>query len=221
MDKDSPLKLLTYHKTKKMKATKKILAVIMIAILSVGVAEAKLRFGIKAGLNVNDIHLNDPMKTFESDNGTGWTAGIMTQYISMIGLGFDASVMYTRMNADVYFEGGTENLDADNHNFIEIPINLKYRIGLPVVGNIISPYIFTGPSFAFKLGKDTIDEFKTKTCQVAWNLGLGIELFRHLQVGASYGFGINNVVSKVPVGINAEDYKAKNNYWTITAAYLF
>ena len=200
---------------------KKIMVVVVIAAMGVGVSDAKLRFGLKAGVNVNSLHLTDPQKTFESDNGTGWTAGVMTQYISMIGLGFDASVMYTRMNADVYYEGGTENLDADNHNFIEIPINLKYRIGLPIVGNIISPYIFTGPSFAFKLDKNTIEDFKTKTCQVAWNLGLGIDLFKHLQIGASYGIGINNIVSHVPVGINAEDFKTKNNYWTITAAYLF
>lgn len=204
-----------------MKTLKKIFLAILITIIGISSAEAKLRFGIKAGLNVNDIHLNDPKKIFESDNGTGWTAGIMTQYISVIGLGFDASVMYTRLNADVFYEGNTTDLSADNHNFIEIPINLKYRIGLPVVGNIISPYIFTGPAFAFKLDKNTIDEFKTKTCQVAWNVGLGIELFKHLQVGASYGFGINDIVSKVPVGINAEDLKTRNNYWTITAAYLF
>jgi hypothetical protein len=57
---------------------------------------------------------------------------------------------------------------------------------------------------------------------VAWNVGLGVELFSHLQVGASYGFGINNVINKYEVlGINAEPIKANNNYWTISAAYLF
>lgn len=202
-----------------MKTLKSIIVVVLIAVMGVGVADAKLRFGLKAGVNVNDLNLKEPKATFASENGTGWTAGIMTQYLSVIGLGFDASVMYTRLNADVFYNN--TDLSTDNHNFIEIPINLKYRIGLPVVGNILAPYIFTGPAFAFKLDKNTVEEFKTKTCQVAWNVGLGLELFKHLQIGASYGFGINDIVSKVNIGVNAEDLKTKNNYWTITAAYLF
>ena len=55
---------------------------------------------------------------------------------------------------------------------------------------------------------------------MAWNVGLGFELVKHLQIGASYGFGINNIVDKVS-DINTVDIKAKNNYWTVSAAYLF
>ena len=63
--------------------------------------------------------------------------------------------------------------------------------------------------------------FKTKTFQTAWNIGVGVELFNHLQVAGSYGFGMNNIMKEV-AGINTtNDFKVKNNYWTITAAYLF
>ena len=105
----------------------------------------------------------------------------------------------------------------------QVPLNIKYKISLPAVGRIIAPYIFTGPDFSFKLDKNTVDAVKTKTCQVAWNVGLGLQLVRHLQIGASYGFGINNIIEKMPenLGINTTDLSLKNNYWTITAAYLF
>lgn len=205
-----------------MKSLKKILVALLLVTLGAGVADAKFRFGVKAGLNLNSLHLKDPGKNFESDNGTGWTAGLMTEFqVPVIGLCFDLSLMYTRMNADLLMEENNLDYIAPNKNFIEIPLNLKYKISLPVVGNIISPYIFTGPAFAFKLDKNTLNDFKTKTCQVAWNVGLGLQLVRHLQIGASYGFGINNIVSKIPVNINAQDVKSRNNYWTITAAYLF
>lgn len=220
-----------------MKTFNKILVVILIAVMGAGVSEAQLRFGIKAGLNVNELHFNKD--TFNGDNKTGWTAGVMTQYlIPGVGFGFDLSVMYTRLNSNLIEFGTTEmsstypNSDMvvleQNKNFIEIPLNLKYRISLPVVGSIISPYIFTGPSFAFKVGKvkETWTNIETKTCQVNWNVGLGLELLKHLQVGASYGFGINNILKDDSIlgsvsGINATNLKAKNNYWTITAAYLF
>ena len=151
---------------------------------------------------------------FSGENNVGYTVGVMADFhIPVIGLGFDASLMYSRMNS---------KSDGDNigKNFIELPINLKYKFSLPVVGSFLAPYLYTGPSFAFKLDKNTLEYVKTKTCQVAWNVGLGIELFKHLQVGASYGFGINNIVEKTML-MNPESTKVKNNYWTISAAYLF
>ena len=197
-----------------MKSLKKLTIALLVAIMTFGVADAQLRFGIKAGLNVNTLHLNQ--KIFDKDNGTGWTAGLMTQYlVPGIGFGFDLSLMYARMNADIASSDGDV---TKNRNFIQIPLNLKYKFGLPIVGSIISPYIFTGPGFSFKLDKNTLDNLKTKTCQVAWNVGLGLELVKHLQIGASYGFGINNIASH---WVDSTDLNVKNNYWTVTAAYLF
>lgn len=211
-----------------MKSYKKILLTLLVAVFGLGMAQAQFRFGVKAGLNLNSIHFSKDLKqNFDNDNNCGFTAGVMTEFqVPLIGLCFDLSAMYTRMNADVEYE--TTDRDADiAKNFIEIPLNLKYKFTLPVVNNIVAPYLFTGPSFAFKLDKikDTVDAFKTKTCQVAWNIGLGVELVKHLQISGSYGFGINNIAKHAGAlggpDLNTKDYKVKNNYWTITAAYLF
>lgn len=184
---------------------KKFLVALLIAVMGIGVADAGLRFGIKAGVNVNHMSLSN--KTFDHNNRAGWTAGVMTECkVPIIGLGVDLSVMYSRLNS-------AEN----NKNFIMIPLNLKYKFGLPVVGKFLAPYIFTGPSFDFKLDKSTIDYMKTKTFQPVWNLGLGLEFVNHLQVGASYGFGLTNIYKYKEPNVG----KLHNNYWTITAAYLF
>lgn len=188
---------------------KKLLVVMLIAVMGVGVADAKLRFGVKAGLNVN--HLSTNVGDVLKNDKAGWTAGVMGEcQLPLVGLGVDLSVMYTRMNSDP---------ELDNKNFIEIPLNLKYKISLPVVGNFLAPYIFTGPSFGFKLDKSTYEDFKTKTFQAVWNVGLGLELVKHLQIGASYGFGMNNILKTVYS--DANPVKLHNNYWTITTAYLF
>lgn len=186
---------------------KKILVTLLIAVMGIGAANAQFKFGVKAGLNVNHLSLSE-LKVDEN-NKAGWTAGVMTEFqVPIIGLCLDLSVMYARLNND-----------ADNKNFIQIPLNVKYKFQLPVVSSFLAPYIFTGPSFDFKLDKNTVNAFKTKTFQAVWNVGLGIELIRHLQIGASYGFGINNIMDKVITDMTGE--KLHNNYWTITAAYLF
>ncbi|MBD5295563.1 MAG: porin family protein [Bacteroides sp.] len=226
-----------------MNTLKKIFAALFVLLMAAGVAEAKpIAFGIKAGLNVNSLKFNKDIAS--SDNSCGWTAGVMADFtVPIIGLGCDVSLMYARMNnsSDVTYntinnpnsgvlgdgtmtDGTLNNNSLYGQNFLEIPINLKYKFTLPVVSNFLKPYLFTGPNFAFRLGKslkDNVQNLKSRTCQVAWNVGLGVELVNHVQIGASYGFGINNVVERITDEVNTADFKAKNNYWTVTAAYLF
>lgn len=208
-----------------MKSMKKTFLALLVAVLSIGVANAEFRFGVKVGLNVNNIKISNAQEL--KDNAAGFTGGVMADFtVPLIGIGADASIMYTRMNSQPSITtspDGASLLTVDqNKNFLEIPINLKYKFKLPVVGSFVAPYIFTGPDFAIKLGKNTVNEIKTKTCQVAWNVGLGVELVNHLQIGASYGFGINNIAKKVAGSyIDVQDLNLKNNYWTVTAAYLF
>lgn len=208
-----------------MKSFKNVLIVFLLAVFGFGTANAEFRFGIKAGLNLNDLDLSKLSENFTKDNSCGYTVGIMTEFqVPLIGLGFDISAMYTRMNSEMNELYGPSSVapqaigTVNNKNFLEIPVNLKYKISLPGVGKIVAPFIFTGPAFAFKLDKDTVESLKTKTCQVAWNVGLGLQLVKHLQIAGSYGFGINNIAKD---WVKATDLDVKNNYWTITAAWLF
>ncbi len=213
-----------------MKSLKRIIIVAIALVATVASANAQFKFGIKAGMNVNKVHFNKEIINDFMSNSTGWTAGVMAEFtVPVIGVAVDASVMYARMNngADNYvfdMEDATEK-NLFSRNFLEIPVNLKYKLTLPVVSKFLKPYIFTGPNFAFRLDKNVIEDMKTKKCEIAWNVGLGLELMNHLQVGASYGFGINNILDASNVlgisHINNEKIKARNNYWTITAAYLF
>lgn len=209
-----------------MKKFQGLLLIAILALCSTFAANAQIRFGIKAGLNVDKMHLsgNQTVKEmFDIDQNCGFTGGVMMEaMIPAVGLGADISAMYTYLNA--------ENKSALNDgkfakNFIEIPVNLKYKLTIPVVASIVKPYVFTGPAFAFKLDKNTIEDFYQKNCQVTWNLGLGVELFKHVQVGACYGWNINGagtyVLDMAGIQVNQTEVKAKNNYWTITAAYLF
>ncbi|MDE6341749.1 MAG: PorT family protein [Muribaculaceae bacterium] len=204
-----------------MKTLKKLLLVAIVAIFTVGHASADFRFGIKAGLNFNKLDYKNVQANLQDPgNRTGWMAGVMAEFtVPIVNIGMDASILYARQNLD-------DNTVYENKDFLDIPVNLKWKIGIPVVKNIVSPIIYTGPDFLFALNKKTLDSFKSKSCEVGWNIGLGVELFKHLQVQAGYTIGLNNIVDTadklgVNTGIQTQDYKVKKNYWSVTAAYLF
>ena len=214
----------------------KKLKVLLLAIAAIAVsalpAAAQFRFGPRVGVAVNSMRLNKDV--FNNDNRAGFTGGLQAEFtIPVVNLAFDLSVMYVHRVSDSNAIGTGANaddnalLEADNfkkRDYIEIPLNFKYKIGLPIVGKIVSPYIFTGPSFAFLASKrDITAAYQNKAFDVAWNFGVGLQLFTHLQVGASYGLGITKTVEKLNVaGITSgTPIEGKNNYWTITAAWLF
>lgn len=209
-----------------MKTLKRIALVLAALLIFAGSADAKIfRFGVKAGANFNKLSFSKNIGNDLTDkaNSTGWEAGLMLETnVPLFGLGFDLSLMYARMNnnAEIY-ENGQQIYDASK-NFLMLPLNIKYKVSLPIVGKYIAPYIFTGPNFVFNLDKNTLSYIKNKTCQVAWNIGLGVELVNHLQVGASYNIGMGKVGrSLLNINTNEPAYTVKNNYWMVTAAYMF
>lgn len=210
-----------------MKAIKSVISVAIVAIavlLSSTPADAQIKFGIKAGANFNSLKFNQDL--FNDDNRAGFNGGVMLEFtMPIIGVGMDASVMYVhRSGKDFtdYDEAGNEISTSTGRDYIDIPLNLKYKLSLPGIGSLVKPFVTTGPSFAFLVSKKNINEFiKNKSCDIAWNFGFGIELFSHVQVAASYGLGLTNTLEYVGVGNNNETIEGKNRYWTVTAAYLF
>ena len=194
-----------------------------VAIIAMSIsAAAQFSIGPRVGINVNSMHFDSDL--FKSENRAGFTGGLQAEFmIPMVGFGFDASVMYVHRvnNATIDTNGTATAPQIKDKDYIEIPVNLKYKIGLPVIGKIITPYVFTGPSFAFLTSRKAINEaWKNKSTSVAWNFGFGVQLLGHLQVGASYGIGMTKAFEKIGA-VEGVDIQGKNRYWTITAAYLF
>lgn len=196
-----------------------MLFVVAVVLMGLSASAGGFRFGVKAGVALNNLHFSkDAINDLkDKDNQAGFTGGVMAEFtIPVVNLGVDASLMYVHRPA---MENENGKMKRD---YIEIPVNFKYKVSLPFVGDLITPYAFTGPSFAFKTGKSEIKDFvKSKKCDIAWNVGLGVELLKHVQVGASYGFGITKAVELMGANNQSAGIDGKNRYWTITAAYLF
>lgn len=201
---------------------KTIFCVALVATLFLAIpANAQFKFGPKVGVNISSLSLGgDPADNFKSNNITSFTGGLMAEFmVPVIGVGIDASVMYTRKGSDLknLVDNSTEKQHTD---YVEIPINLKYKFSLPVVGSVLAPFIYAGPSFAFRVGDNFAEQYKAKSFETAINVGVGVELFNHLQIAGQYGWGLGKTM-EFESDMLKSALNGKSRAWTVTAAYLF
>ena len=195
---------------------KKIFGALMIAVC-IGMAmpaQAQIHFGVKGGLNLSKASFSNVGDNFKKDNFTGFFIGPMAEFnIPIVGLGVDASLLFAQRGIKV--SEGNEDYTV-KQNGIDIPVNLKYTIGL---GSMVGIYFAAGPDFYFDFaGNKTIEGVKTdkKKAEVGINVGAGVKLLNHLQVGANYN---------IPLGDTAKfegiDGSYKTKTWQVSVAYIF
>ena len=192
---------------------KKIFGALMIAVC-IGMAmpaQAQIHFGVKGGLNLSKASFSNVGDNFKKDNFTGFFIGPMAEFnIPIVGLGVDAALLFAQRGIKV--SEGNEDLTI-KQNGIDIPVNLKYTIGL---GSLLGIYVAAGPDFFFDFKKkDYVDR---KKAQVALNLGAGVKLLKHLQVGVTYQLPMGDSFTWKNAG---DAIGAKNKTWQVSAAYLF
>lgn len=201
---------------------KTIFCVALVAALFLAIpANAQFKIGPKVGVNISTLSLGgDLSKNFQSSNISSFTGGVMAEFmVPVIGVGIDASVMYTRKGSDLK-EITTGASEKQHTDYVEIPINLKYKFSLPVVGSFMSPFVYAGPSFGFRVGDNFADQYKKKSFETAINVGIGLEFFSHLQIAGQYGWGLGKAMEFENDVLNSA-LNGKSRAWTVTAAYLF
>lgn len=206
------------YKNMKKKVMTLMLAVLAFVALPVN---AQIKFGIKGGLNISSVHFNSDL--VKADNVTGFQVGPMIEAaLPLLGTGIDAAILYSQKGLETKSPGGIKT--SMKTDYIDIPVNLKWKFGLPIV----KAYLAAGPYVGFRVGGNKFweipgavaDQVKAKNFSMGLNFGAGVELIKHLQVGFNYGLGLTDNFS---VG-NDNDFSegaGKNRGWSVTAAILF
>lgn len=197
---------------------KKILtiAVLFAALMTAVPAKAEVKFGLKGGLNLTSMSLD--ANAISKSNQAGFFIGPTFKFtIPIVGLGFDASALYDQRKAEV-------DDTSIKQQSIQIPINLRYGIGL---GSTASIYFFAGPQFGFNVGDknivSSVGDWTFKSSYVSANVGAGLMLLSHLQVSVNYNFGLGKtgeLEQNIPGAIKSID-DGKLNAWQIGVAYFF
>jgi len=201
-----------------MKREKWLLPVLMVLlIISTSTLHAQFRIGIKGGANIATVKFNKDV--LNSENVTGFHIGPVFEFIPEAGLGVDFGILYSQ-------KGFYANDDSFVSDYIEVPVNLKMKIGLP----LISPYFAAGPYVNFLVGGDkkrNIGDFlknidgqvKAKTFGAGLNFTAGAEVLSRIQIGLTYNWGLTDNYSTRSGNIS--DFTGKPHTWMISATLLF
>ena len=180
---------------------KRILSVIALLLLIGYTADAQ-RFGIKGGLNFNNLGDISTNVTETYENRTGFHAGIMYQAkIPAIGLAVQPELLYMRTGV----KNSGNGIYTDN---LILPLNLQ--LGLDLI--MLRPYVLVAPYVTYALGKG--DEFT----DVAWDdihrfnygigAGVGLDIWK-LQIVGKYNWDLGPLSNDNIMSGNLDNAKLK------------
>jgi hypothetical protein len=213
---------------------KKVLTLIVMAVAFAMPSKAQVSFGVKGGLNFTNMSFDKGSIDDILKNKTGFFAGLTVRVsLPVPGLAIDGSALYDQREGDVevytVFSDNDKSTEKLKSQSIQIPINLRYEIGLGESANV---FIFAGPQVGFNIGDKTKDlwndaaEWRLKTSNFSANVGLGFTIMSHLQLTANYNIALGKtgeVDFKSAVDKTWDTVKgdAKANSWQIALAYYF
>ena len=202
---------------------KKIFTTIVMAVLIMAAIPAKagINFGIKGGLNVTNFSFSN--EVLDASNNAGFFIGPSLKIgIPVLPVGFEIAALYDQRDAKLGNDVAETTLSQKS---INIPVNIRYELGL---GDMAGIYLAAGPQFGFNVGDKKFSfsnakDYKMEDSNLSLNLGAGVRLVKHLEVGFNYNIALGktgefNVLDQAVDKITGN---GKANSWQISAAYYF
>lgn len=203
------------------------LVLMTVALFTATTASAQVKFGVKGGLNVTDMHLND--EVFDKSNQAGWYIGPTIKVsLPVTGLGVDIAALYDYRSAKVT-DPSNEEVKVKQQS-INVPVNLRYGIGL---GSLASIIFHAGPQIGFNVGDKNFkwtetSNYALKKSNFSFNVGLGVSVAKHLEVTGNYNIACGKTADATTVQKTVQNVAgtavkshSRNNSWQIGLAYYF
>lgn len=208
-----------------------LLSLAILAAFAVMPANAQVQFGVKGGLDYPNMKID--YKDLVNKDGFGWFVGPTLKGIipiGALGLGADIAAFYDERHTKTEYNGIEEKIKQKS---ILIPINVRLEFDIFKSFGIFAT---TGPQFGFNLGdknfnifghnsdeaKDNVKStFQLKKSQFSWNIGLGIMILKHVELGAAYNIGIGKTGEVKSMSKEEIEDAPKQKSWVFSAAYYF
>ena len=199
---------------------KKLFAVVLMAVAFAMPSKAQFSWGIQAGLNMSNVSVKDAADNVGGaiESRTGFFVGPTVKFsLPIVGLGIDASALYDQREG----KAGDETVKAQS---IQIPINLRYGIGL---GSVAEVFAFAGPQFGFNIGGkkgvfNDMEDWTLKSSNFSANIGIGATILSKLQAKLNYNIALGTTGEFESVSQTVKQVAdAKFNAWQVSLAYFF
>lgn len=196
-----------------MKSLKPVL--VIVALFVVSTMQAQFRFGVKGGVNISNVRFNK--NVFRSDNITGIQVGpAIEAMLGRGGIGLDAAMLYSQRG----FDSDDETV---RNSYIDIPVNLKFKFGIPLV----NPYLSAGPYISLRVAgdkkwsvSDKVEQIEAKSFGAGLHFAAGAEVLGMLQVGVTYGLGLTDDFKTFELK-DVYVYTGKSHTWVVSATVFF
>ena len=176
---------------------KKLVVVLMMALLMISPANAQVRLGIKGGMNLSKLTFDKDVVS--SNNRAGFFVGPIF-YVDLPflpGFGFDLAAIYDRKGTTMTAVIDDQKYEKKGYvQFLDVPIDVNYKISFT---RGFAIYVSTGPQFSFNLKQDDfktiVDQrasYKIKDSNFSWNVGFGMEIIRHFRLGYNYNIALGD-----------------------------
>jgi hypothetical protein len=200
---------------------RKVLAVIAVAILTVGSAQAQFKFGARAGVNLTTFTGDVEDAKFKP----GFQVGVVGDYSVSEVFAIQPGLVYAQQGCSTEESGAkfTANL-----NYIQLPVNAQYKLDLGGTKLLLQ----AGPYLGFGLGGKTKgkedgvsvsmdikmgsgDDALLKAFDFGVGVGAGLQ-FGNIQAALGYNIGLANIAPDVE-----DSGTTKNSGLALTLTYLF
>ena len=195
-----------------------LLVLPLVVFFATSTANAQFRFGIRGGYNIATVKFNKDV--LHSDNINGFHIGPVFEFMfEGSGAGMDMGVLYSR-------KGFFLQDDTYSNDYLEVPVNLKWKLGIPVV----SPYLAAGPYVGFRVAGDKLRDIvsvnnvrrqlEAKSFAAGLNFTAGVEVLSRIQVGLTYDWGLTDNYKTFDAN-DVNEYYGKGHTWLISATLMF
>lgn len=193
-------------------------------------ASAKVKIGLRGGMNVTDMSFNKEL--FQATNRQGFFIGPTLKLDLPLGFDIDLSAMYNQIESDseLYITTADSPIADERYPSLKrkslaVPLNIRKGFGF---GDNFDIFVFAGPQIDMNIGGDIEkSELRWQWSENALsvNVGVGLMLLKHVEVKANYNIPCGTTGEFTSVGdilnTTKDAIKAKSAAWQIGLAYYF
>ena len=152
------------------------------------------RAGIKGGLNVSNLYIDD----LEDENARyGINVGLFGQVLASETFAIQPELLYSTKGSKAFYEGIVDQTVKYNINYLDLPVLAVFKLGESAeihVGPYASYMLNANISYSGDIinGDDEIDRDHLKSFDYGLVGGFGLN-FGAVQVGARYNYGLAKI----------------------------
>ena len=175
----------------KFKVLSVLVLVSLLGVLSTNTTLAQARAGIKGGLNVSNLYIDD---IHDENARYGFNVGLYGQVLSSDMFAIQPELLFSTKGSKAFYDGIVEQTIKYNLNYLDLPVLAVFKLGESAeihVGPYASYLLNANVSYSGDVanGDDEIDKDHLKSFDYGLVGGFGLN-FGQVQVGARYNYGL-------------------------------